>query len=304
MFAIIQIQIEILILVTIGFIAAKKGIFGQETRRDMTNLVIYVILPCNIFHSFETALTTDVLRQCAIVFVISIGAQVFYMILNKILYRRIPTERRVVLRYATMVNNAGFMGLPVIGSVFGATGTLYGSIMLIPMRIFMWTIGLSLFTSSNKKQQLKQLATHPAIWAVILGFAYLFAPFRLPAFLSGTINVVGSCLTAMSMIVVGSILSEIDFKTILDKECFFYSAIRLLLIPASIYIVLRLLGVDPSVTGASVLSAAMPAATVTAMLAKKYEADSAFASKLIFVSTILSLITLPLIAAVLTSKLF
>ena len=303
MFVIVQIQIEILILVAIGFIVAKKGIFGQETRRDMTNIVIYVILPCNIFHSFETALTTDMLRQCGIVFVISIGAQALYMILNKVLYNRIPQERRVVMKYATIVNNAGFMGLPVIGSVFGATGTLYGSIMLIPMRIFMWTIGLSLFTSSNKKQQFKQLATHPAIWAVILGFAYLFAPFRLPEFLSGAINVVGSCLTAMSMIVVGAILSEINFKTILDKECFYYSAIRLLLIPAAIFAVLRLVGVDPVVTGASVLSAAMPAATVTAMLSKKYDADAAFASKLIFVSTVLSLVTLPLIAAVLTAGL-
>ena len=268
----------------------------------MTNLVIYVILPCNIFHSFETALTIDMLRQCAIVFAISTGAQLLYMLLNRILYNRIPQERRVVMKYATIVNNASFMGLPVIGSVFGTAGTLYGSIMLIPMRLFMWTIGLSLFTSSNKKQQVKRLATHPAIWAVILGFAYLFAPFRLPEFLSGAINIVGSCLTAMSMIVVGSILSEIDFKTILDRECFYYSAIRLLLIPAVLFVVLRLIGIDPVVTGASVLSAAMPAATVSAMLAKKYDADAAFASKLIFVSTILSLITLPLIALALTSN--
>jgi predicted permease len=171
--------------------------------------------------------------------------------------------------------------------------------MLIPMRLFMWTVGLSLFTSSDRKQQLKQLATHPAIWAVILGFAYLFSPVRLPEFLSGSISVIGSCLTAMSMLVVGSILSEVDFRSLFDKVCFFYSGVRLILIPAVLYAVLRLLNIDPIVTGASVLSSAMPAATITAMLAKKYGADSEFAARLIFVSTLLSLVTLPLAAAVL-----
>lgn len=302
--SIIQIQIEIIILVAVGFFAAKKGIFSPEARRDMTNVVIYIILPCNIFHSFETQLSTGMLRECAVVFAIALGAQLLYMVLNRILYNRIPIERRVVMQYATICNNAGFMGLPVIESVFGATGILYGSIVLIPMRIFMWTAGLSLFTRTDKKQQFKRLATHPCIWAVILGFAYLFSPLRLPEFLSSTINVIGSCTTAMSMIVVGSILSDVDFRKVFEKAVFYFSFIRLIAIPAVIFIVLKLIGIDPVVIGVSVLSSAMPAATVTAMLSHKYGRDSAFASKLIFVSTLLSLVTLPLIAAVLTSNLF
>jgi predicted permease len=100
------------------------------------------------------------------------------------------------MQYATIVNNASFMGLPVIGSVFGSTGILYGSIVLVPLRLFMWTSGLSLFTKTEKKKQFKSLATHPCIWAVILGFAYLFSPVRLPAFLSGTIEVVAAAITS------------------------------------------------------------------------------------------------------------
>jgi predicted permease len=285
--------------VALGFFAAKKGIFSPEVRRDMTNVVIYIVLPCNIFHSFETSLSPDKLMQCAVVFIIAIGAQLLYMLINKFAYIKIPPERRIVMQYATIVNNASFMGLPVIDSVFGTTGILYGSIVLVPIRLFMWTSGLSLFTKTEKKQQFRSLATHPCIWAVILGFAYLFSPVRLPDFLSSTINVVGSCTTFLSMFIVGSILSEVDFRTILDKTCFYYSFIRLIAIPAIIYIVLTLIGIDQIVTGVSVLSSAMPAATMTAMLSAKYGRDSVFASKLIFVSTLLSLVTLPIIAAVL-----
>jgi predicted permease len=239
------------------------------------------------------------LRECAVVFAAALGAQGLYMVLNRFLYNRFPPEKRVAMKYATICNNAGFMGLPVIESVFGSTGILYGSIVLIPIRLFMWTAGLSLFTKIGKKQQLKKLVTHPCIWAVILGFAYLFSPIRLPVFLSNTINIIGCCTTAMSMIVVGSILSDVNFKTILDKACFYYSFIRLIAIPAVIFIVLRLIGINPVVVGVTVLSSAMPAATVTAMLSQKYGHDAAFASKLIFVSTLLSLFTLPLIAAIL-----
>jgi predicted permease len=297
--SIIQIQIQIFILVAVGFIAGKKGIFSPEARRDMTNVVIYIILPCNIFQSFEKSLTPDKLAQCAIVFVIAMGSQLLYMLINKVAYNRFPIERRVVMKYATIVNNASFMGLPVIGSVFGSTGILYGSIVLVPLRLFMWTSGLSLFTKTQKKKQFKSLATHPCIWAVILGFAYLFSPVRLPSFLSDTIGVVGSCITFTTMFIVGSILSEVNLRTVLDKACFYYSFIRLIAIPAVTFAVLRLIGIDPVVTGVAVLSSAMPAATMTAMLAQKYGQDSAFASKLIFVSTLLSLVTLPLITAVL-----
>jgi predicted permease len=283
----------------VGFVAAKKGIFSPEARRDMTNEIIYIILPCNIFHSFETSLSPDKLIQCAIVFAIAVGAQILYMVINKVAYNRYPLEQRVVMQYATIVNNASFMGLPVIESVFGSTGILYGSVVLVPIRLFMWTSGLSLFTKTEKKQQYKKLATHPCIWAVILGFLYLFSPVRLPAVLSDTIGMVGSSTTLLSMFIVGTILSEVDYRAIFDKACFYYSLIRLIGIPAVIYAVLKLLGIDPVVVGVSVLSTAMPAATMTAMLSDKYGKDSKFASKLIFVSTLLSLVTLPAVAAVL-----
>ena len=296
----LQTQLTLLIIVAVGFGVTKAGIFSQKTRADVTNIVIYVILPCNIFSSFHKGLSAETLRQCAVVLFAALGLQLLYIVLNRLLYIKFPLERRVVIQYATIVNNASFMGLPVIGSVFGPIGVLYGSIVLIPMRIFMWTAGLSLFTKTDNKQRIKLLATHPCIWAVIFGFAFAFTPVELPEFLSSAIVAVGSCTMALSMIVVGSILSEVDLKHILDKDCFYYSIIRLIIVPAIVFGTLTLLNVDPTTNGVVVLSSAMPAAVTTAMLAEKYNQDYAFASKTIFTSTILSLVTLPIIAVLLT----
>jgi len=290
----------ILIIIIIGFCVTKAGLLSQKTRSDITDLVLYIILPCNIFSAFHKGVSPEVLRQSIVVLIAAFGMQLIYMILNRILYNRIPQERRIVLQYATITNNAGFMGLPVIESVFGQTGLLYGAIVLIPLRIFMWTAGLSLFTKADKKQRIKIVATHPCIWAVLLGFAYLFVPFELPVFISDMFSFIGGSVTLLTMLIVGSILSEVNPKDVIDKDCFFYSFIRLIAIPAVLYGALTLLRIDHLATGVIVLSSAMPAAVMTAMLADKYGRDSAFASKTVFVSTIISMVTLPIIAVLLT----
>jgi predicted permease len=280
----------------VGYALTKKGVLSAKARGEVTNVVIYFILPCNIFTSFHKGITRETLIGCAVVLLIAFCAQLMYVALNKILYRRFGEGRRVVMQYATICNNAGFMGLPVIESVFGETGLLYGAVALIPIRVFMWTAGLSLFTKTDLRAKIKTLATHPCIWAVVLGFAYALLPVELPGFAIGAMGALGGCTTAFSMMIVGSILSEVELRGLLDGACFYYSAIRLLAIPALIFGVLTLLRVDGLVTGVAVLSSAMPAATTTAMLAAKYARDAKFAAKLIFVSTVLSLVTLPVAA--------
>jgi len=235
-----------------------------------------------------------------VVLLAALGLQLLYIVLNRFLYIKFLPERRIVAKYATIVNNASFIGLPILESVYGEIGLLYGSLILIPMRIFMWTAGLSLFTKAEKNQRIKVVITHPCIWAVFLGFGYIFVPFELPAFLYGTITAIGNCNLAMSMIIIGSILGEADLKHVVDKDCFYYSFFRLIAIPAMLYCALTLLRADPQTTGAVVLSSAMPAAATTAMLAEKYGKDSVFATKTVFTSTILSMITLPTIALLLT----
>ena len=289
----------LLLIIAVGYGITKAGIFSAKTRADLTNIVIYVVLPCNIFGAFHKGITPEMLRQCLIVLLISTGLQALVFVLNKILYIKIPLERRVVLQYATITNNAAFLGLPVLGSVYGPMGVLYGSIMLIPMRVAMWTLGLSLYTKMDMKATFKVIATHPCIWAVILGLGYIFAPFELPVFLSTAIGYVGDCVSVLPLIIIGSILCGVKLKEVFVKDCFYFSFFRLAAIPALVYVVLWLLHVDPLVTGVAVLSSAMPAATLTAILSEKYGQDAAFSSKTVFISTALSMVTLPIISAVL-----
>lgn len=298
--AIIQLQLQIFLLVAIGYLLSKLGMLVLVTRKQLTDLVIYVILPCNIVESFQVDLTHDLLISAGIVLVLGFAAQGLYALLNLFLYRRFDARRQINLKYGTICSNAGFMGLPLSLSIFGPTGLMYASVALLPIRLFMWSAGLSLYTSTTKKQVLKTLATHPCIIAVFVGFALMLSGLQLPAFLNDTIDSLGNCCTALSMVVIGAILSDVDPRTVLEPAVLYYVVIRLIAIPAFLFGVLWLLKVDALVTGIIVILSAMPAGSTTAMLAQKYDQDPEFASKMVFLSTLASLVTLPLWAMVLT----
>ena len=281
-----------------GYAITKGGMLTPGTRAELTNFVLYISLPCSIFSSFQTGITPQVLLQGLIVFLTASGLQILAFLLNKVLYIKMPPERQIILKYTTITNNSAFMGMPVLGAVFGTTGVIYGSIFLIPARIMMWTAGISLFTRVERSKRVINVVTHPCMLAVVVGLAFTFVPFELPAFLSDAIGWVGEVSRVLPMIVVGSILSGVKPREALDKHCFYFSFIRLLVIPAIMFGVLTLLRLDPLVIGVAVLMAAMPSAVIVAMFAEKYGHDPAFASKNVFVSTMLSVVTLPLIAAV------
>lgn len=292
----LSLQIEIFLLMAIGYILAKRGYFSKETRSQLTNIVLMIILPCSIIHSFEIDLSKELLTSTGFILIISFGIQILYALFNKVLYNHLENDKKVCCQYSTMVSNAGFMGMPIAEEVFGATGLLYASIFLIPQRIFMWSSGLSLFAKNKQNNVLKQVLTHPCIIAIYIGIIVMILRcfhIYIPQPIEKTIQAISQCNTAMSMLVIGGILSDIHLKEVLDKDAFLYSFYRLILIPIVIYFILQFLPVNKISIQLCVLLSAMPAASTTAMLAQKYNGNALFASKLIFVSTLLSLFTLP-----------
>lgn len=292
----LSLQIEIFLLMAIGYVLAKKGYFSKETRSQLTNIILMIVLPCSIIHSFEIDLSQELLTSTGFILIISCGIQILYALFNKVLYNHLETDKKVCCQYSTMVSNAGFMGMPIAEEVFGATGLLYASIFLIPQRIFMWSSGLSLFAKNKQNNVLKQVLTHPCIIAVYIGIIVMVLrcfQIYIPQPIEKTLQAISQCNTAMSMLVIGGILSDIHIKEVIDKDAFMYSFYRLILIPIVIYFILQFLPVNKISIQLCVLLSAMPAASTTAMLAQKYNGNALFASKLIFVSTLLSLFTLP-----------
>ena len=281
-------------IMILGLILRKKGVIREQGTDLLTDLVIYVTLPCSIIRSFEIEFTKQILANCMVILLVAAGIQVGSYILSFILYPGLTEQRKKVLQYATICSNAGILGNPIAESIFGPMGLLYASVYLIPQRIFMWSAGLTYFTAApDKKTLVKKVATHPCILAVVVGMVMMVTGRRLPAFLEHTVKTLASANTALSMLFIGSILAGVSFSSMWNKLTMYYSAIRLALIPALLYLCCRALGLDTLVTGVAVVLAGMPAASVTAILASKYHCDSVFAAQGVVSSTLLSMVTVP-----------
>lgn len=288
-------QITILVLILAGYILAKLRFFNAEFRKSMTDFVINFILPCNIIKSFMMEFDGQIMRACLAVFVVSVVTQVLTFLLGKALFSRTDAEKQPALRYATMVSNAGFLGNPIVEGLYGTQGLLYASIYLIPQRIMMWSAGITCFTGSRGRGILRKVLTHPCIIAVAIGLVLMLTQLQLPVWLDKSLGFAGGCNTALSLIVIGGILAEVDPRSIMSKTALYYCLVRLVVIPLLVLGGCTLSGMDQLVMETSTVLAGMPAPLTTAILASKYGRDEKFAVSLVFLSTILSMVSIPLL---------
>lgn len=296
----IDLQITIFAIILIGLWLRKKELIGQQGQKNITDLVINVILPCNIIKAFMIEFSGKMFKDFAEILIVSILLQVASLILGKILYRGAQPGRRKCLRYGIICSNAGFMGNPLAEGVFGSTGLMLASIFLIPQRIMMWSEGVAIFTDApDKKSLVLKVLKHPCIIACEIGVILLLTGYRPPSGITSTISALSNCNTALSMLVIGMILAGADPRTLFDKDILSYCVLRLLIMPLVLLGAVKLLGIDSLVCGVSVLLCAMPAGATTTILASKYNGDAEFAVKLVVMSTAFSLLTTPVWSAIL-----
>ena len=164
----------------------------------------------------------------------------------------------------------------------------------------MWTAGVTYFTNkSDKKQAIKNVLTHPCMVALYIGMTIIISGITLPSVLYDSIQAYSNCCTALTMMYIGTSLTDVDFRTIASPKQLYFALIRLVLIPAIVYMICKLVKLDPIVAGVSVLLTAMPAGSTTSLLAAKYGADEESAAKCVVFTTALSIITLPIWSAIL-----
>ncbi|MHB8130509.1 MAG: AEC family transporter [Mobilitalea sp.] len=290
-----SIQMVLFVYILLGIFAKKKSIITKENQQKYIDFVLRILMPCMIFNSYRQAITLEVVKKAGIIIGIAFIICFVAMLLGKILYRRYPFEKRSIMQYGTIINNAGFAGLPLSGEIYGEQGLFYASFFLIPNRIFMWSAGISLFEKTDTKTKWKNVLLNPNIIAVELGLLRSILRIELPNFMNYAIENIGNTVSPISMIVVGAILADVNIKTIFEKSVFFVAGVRLILLPLLTIGIISLFHLDPTISGVALVLTAMPVGTTTALLAAKYNADVDFASKCVFVTTMLSLITVPLL---------
>ena len=296
-----SLQLTLFALMLTGAVLKKRGVIDEAGKRCLSDLCINIVIPCNIFKSCLIQFNMDILRSCSLLLLSAVLMQVLCLLLNRSLFERYDSQRKKVLQYCTIVPMSGFLGNPIAEGIYDQVGVLYTSIFLIPMRIVMWSMGTSYFVAgegTDKKKVLKNVLTHPCLVAIYLGILCMVTQLRLPAVITETVRYIGNCNSALSMFIVGTILTDVPLRSIFSRDTVLFSVLRLGLLPAAALGLGLLLGLETAPLGVSVLMTGMPAGATAAIFAAKYGSDAPFATRCVVFTTLLSMVTLPLWAAV------
>ncbi len=297
--------ITLFICIIIGFICKKRKIINNELGIGLSNLLLTVTLPCTIIFSLQKPFSYELLIEGIIIFFVGflvyfLGGATSYL-LCKIL--NIKTESKGVYIYGNMLPNIVFMGLPVLTAIFGSDAVFYISIINIPFNILVFTIGIKIINigyNSNTEGNLKTVFKTPAIIFTIIGLLLFMFSIKLPEPINNGIGLIGGITTPLSMIIIGSVLAKSDlskhFKTL---KMYAFIFLKLVILPIITLFIFRMFIPAGIVLGIIVLTAAMPPATTTVIMAEKYEANSEFSSVFVCIATIISIITIPAISILL-----
>ena len=284
-------------MMLIGAWLKRRGTIDETGKKCLTDLCINVIIPCNIFKSCLIEFNADIFRACGLLLLSAVLLQLICLLLNRWIFTRCEPRRRKVLQYCTIVPMSGFLGNPIAEGIYSELGVLYTSIFLIPMRVVMWSAGTTYFVADetlDKRQVAKNVLTHPCLLAVYLGLLAMVTQISLPAVVTQTVQYIAACNSAVTMFLVGTILADVKFSSLLDRTALLFSLFRLGALPALALGVGLLLGLEPISLGVSVLMTGMPAGATAAIFAARYHSDAAFATRCVVLSTLLSMVTLPL----------
>lgn len=288
-------QMILLVYLAVGMYCMKVGLIDRDSKEKLVDIILRITLPYMIFNSFNKPLTPEVMKQTALILVVAVSISILSFLLGKVIYNKYPQKKKSILQYCTLVNNSGFLGMPMVSAVYGSEGLFAASIFIIPNRIFMWTAGLAMFTTADFRTKCKNILLNPCIVTVFLGIARRMTGFPVPEFLDTAIANTGAVTTPLSMMVIGTMLIGVPWKKLLEPSIFRLAFVRLIALPLVALFILNLIDAQPLLAGVSLILTGMPAGSTSALLAAKYGADEDYASRCIVTTTIMSLATIPVL---------
>ncbi|MFO7886936.1 MAG: AEC family transporter [Eubacteriales bacterium] len=282
------------ILIIIGYYLQKKGILSEKVEDSLTFILMYVSLPGLIIKAFQVEYTFNRLSLGLEVMLVAIIHSAILIAINFLLIFKIEDkEKKKILRMANVVTNSGFMGFPVVYQIFGQEGMFYASMFYIPIVVLTWTYGLMSFFNKLGKKEIKNMFGNPAIVALYIGFTVFIFQIEFPILIDKTLESLGSMTTPFAMFIIGGKLALVNRKEIFtDKLVYYGGSIKLILSPILMILVLYFFKLSPVARGVSIVYASLPPAAITAILAKQYKSDAYFASKVVVIEHLVSLITI------------
>lgn len=280
-------------LMLLGLLLSRRGMITEQGSRDLSNVLLYAVIPCVILRSYMSEFSTEKLRAMglsALIAVIAFAASI------AVAYLTCGTRHRIE-NFAVVFGNAGFIGIPLVTAVFGPEAAFYVVSFSTFANLLQWTYGIVIISGKKETMNLRMVFVNPVFISMVIGIALFVLQPALPTVVTGTIGYIADGNTVLAMIILGYYLSKVQLRGLFaDVRLYLVSALRLLVVPAvTILVFLPFPFARGEIALITLIAAATPIASSTAIFAQKFDQDYRRAVSYVCLSTILSVATLPLV---------
>lgn len=290
--------IILFILILTGFVCAKKNILTQDAITSIVRLVLFVVTPCVILDSFNRAFDAAMLKNLGITALCAIGTHLLAITIAQFLVHDKDATKQTVCRFAVVFSNCGYMSLPLQNALLGAEGVFYGAVYVAVFNVFMWSYGFCTMQGSSQGISIKKIILTPGILGVAIGMIIFVSPVKLPVVLAKPISYFAALNTPMPMLVIGFYLASLPSLKILKNATLCFAIfLRLLLVPFLALGACYLFGVRGAILVVVAIASSAPSAANSVMFSTMFKRDASLAGALVTLSTLFSVITMPLVVS-------
>lgn len=301
----ITVMMTLFAIVVVGFVAGKLGYMGGTFDKRLSKLVIDITCPALILSSAMTGELPDrqyILPLLLISVITYILLTAVAFLLPRYLTRR--QEDQGVIGFALMFGNVGFMGYPVVASIFGHEAIFYAAVLNVVNTFAVFTIGTMLITGKSevegRKFQKKVLYSTPMLAAYLTMLIVALRIDNIPTVVSQPLTMIGNITVPAALLIIGSSMSQLSLRSMLGSGTVYATTLfRLALLPFGIHFLCRALSFAPFVVNINTLVIAMPVATYGTILCLRHGKDTTMMTALTFVTTLLSMLTIPTLVTLL-----
>ncbi|MGE4483936.1 MAG: AEC family transporter [Oscillospiraceae bacterium] len=296
-------QMEVLfIILAIGYIVAKIGVFDETMVSSLSKFFSAIVFPSLIINSIlggsasitgNTAVFYLLLAVLSLVILIPIIFVTPYILRTK-------KEHSSVYRFMIICVNIGFVGYPVAQAAYGEESFFYLGLFMVVGTLYLFTFGIVVLTEGEGKLDIKALLKTPVLIITVVSFILFLFGFKLPSPLYETCSTLAQVAVPLGMLIVGATLGALPVKDVFTEwRLYPFSIIKLILIPVVTWLILRMFTADKLILGTLVITSAVPAASLCPIIARQYGKDEVLSAKGVFLTTVLSMLTMPVLLFVL-----
>lgn len=307
--AIGQVMLTLFAIVVVGYIAGKLGYMGGTFDKKLSKVVIDITCPALILSS---AMTGELPDRRYILPLLGISVLTYVLLTGvALLLPRFLTKKKDdegVIGFAMMFGNVGFMGYPIVASIFGHEAVFYAAVLNVVNTFTVFTVGTMLIAGKNlestveekemsrKKMLRKVLYSTPMLSAYLTMLIVALEIKDIPEFISQPLTMIGNITVPAALLIIGSSMSQLPLRALLGNGTIYATTLmRLAILPVGIHYLMTLLGFSSFVVGINTVVIAMPVATYGTILCLRHGKDTTLITEVTFITTLLAMISIPLL---------